>query len=141
MNRQHVIALALAAVGSTAFAQSSELDLQHFGASQPSTVTRAAVRAEVIKARADGENLVPVQADVAGLFQKAPAASTVTRADRRAEVLQARKDGTLERLSLSEVDVSATPVVSTRTREEVRKEAIAATRAGQAARGGVGAGH
>lgn len=139
MNRKHVIALALAAVGSTAFAQSTELDLQHFGASQPSTVTRAAVRAEVIKARANGENLVPAEADVAGLFQKAPAASTVTRADRRAEVLQARQDGTLQRLN--EVDVGATPVASTRSRDEVRKEAIAATRAGQAARGAVGAGH
>lgn len=141
MNRKTLIALALVATGSAAFAQSGELDLQHFGATQPSTTTRAAVRAEVIKARANGENLVPAEADVAGLFQKAPAASTVTRADRRAEVLQARKDGTLDRLSMSEVDVGATPVVSTRTREEVRKEAIAATRSGQAARGGVGAGH
>lgn len=140
MNRKHALALALVLSGSAAFAQSGELDLQHFGATQPSTVTRAAVRAEVIKARANGENLVPNEADVAGLFQKAPAASTVTRADRRAEVLQARKDGTLDRLSRSEVDVGSTPVVSTRSRDEVRKEAVAATRSGQASRG-VGAGH
>ncbi|MBL0729487.1 DUF4148 domain-containing protein [Piscinibacter sp. HJYY11] len=140
MNRKHAIAIVLAAVGTTAFAQSSEIDLQHFGATQPSTTTRAAVRAEVIKARANGETLVPQQADVAGLYQKAPAASTVTRAERRAEVLQAQKDGTLERLSRSEVDVGATPVVSTRSREDVRKEAVAATRSGQASRG-VGAGH
>lgn len=138
MNRQHVIALALAAVGSTAFAQSSELDLQHFGASQPSTVTRAAVRAEVIKARANGETLMPAEADIAGVFQKAPAASTVTRAQRRAEVLQARSEGAFDRPA--DVDVNATPVASTRSREEVRKEAIAATRNGQASRG-VGAGH
>lgn len=137
MNRKHLIALALAAAGSAAFAQ-SEIDLQHFGASQPSTTTRAAVRAEVIKARANGENLVPSEADVAGIFQKAPAASDVTRAQRRAEVLQARKDGTLDRLS--EIDVNTTPFASTRTREEVRKEAVAATRNGQASRS-VQAGH
>lgn len=105
MNRKHAIAIVLAAVGTTAFAQSSEIDLQHFGASQPSTTTRAAVRAEVIKARANGETLVPQEADVAGQFQKTPAASTVTR-----------------------------------SRDEVRKEAVAATRNGQASRG-VGAGH
>jgi hypothetical protein len=138
MNRKHVIALALAAAGSAAFAQSGELDLQHFGASQPSATTRAAVRAEVIKARANGETLVPREADVAGLFQNAPAASSVTRAQRRAEVLQARSEGALERPS--EVDVNAVPVASTRSRDDVRKEAIAATRSGQSARG-VQAGH
>lgn len=135
MNRKHALALALAVVGSTAFAQSGEVDLQHFGATPASTTTRAAVRTEVIKARADGENLVPHEADIAGLFQKAPAASTVTRADRRAEVVQARRDGTLERLS--EVDVGSIPVASTRSRDEVRQEAVAATRN---ARGGVQAG-
>ncbi|MCR5884249.1 DUF4148 domain-containing protein [Rhizobacter sp. J219] len=138
MNRKHALALALAAFGSAAFAQSGELDLQHFGATQPSTTTRAAVRAEVIKARANGENLLPAEADIAGVFQKAPAASTVTRAQRRAEVLQARSEGAFDRPA--EVDVNATPIVSTRSRDEVRKEAIAATRNGQAARG-VGAGH
>lgn len=135
MNRKHALALAFAAFGSAAFAQSGELDLQHFGATQPSTTTRAAVRAEVIKARANGENLVPHEADIAGVFQKAPAASTVTRAQRRAEVLQARSEGAFDRPA--EVDVSATPVASTRTREEVRKEAIAAMRNAR----GVQAGH
>jgi hypothetical protein len=135
MNRKHALALAFAAFGSAAFAQSGELDLQHFGATQPSTTTRAAVRAEVIKARANGENMVPHEADIAGVFQKAPAASTVTRAQRRAEVLQARSEGAFDRPA--EVDVNATPVASTRTREEVRKEAIAAMRNAR----GVQAGH
>jgi hypothetical protein len=138
MNRKHALALALAIAAPAAFAQSGELDLQHFGAPQASTTTRAAVRAEVIKARTDGDNLVPKEADIAGIFQKAPAAGEVTRAQRRAEVLQARQDGTLQRLS--EVEVNATPVVSTRSRDEVRKEAIAATRSGKAANG-VQAGH
>lgn len=139
MNRQHLIAtLALAFAGTAAFAQNSEADLQNFGLSQPSATTRAAVRAEVVKARAEGQPLVQTEADVAGVFQKAPAAGDVTRAQRRAEVLQARKDGSLDRLN--EVDVSTTPVASTRSRDDVRREAIAATRSGQASRG-VQAGH
>lgn len=94
MNTKHLIATAaLALLGSSAaFAQNNDNDLPYITASQPSTLTRAAVRAEV---------------------------------------LQARRDGTLN--SLNEMDTP--PVVSSvRSRDEVRKEAIAATRSGQTAR-------
>ncbi|HEY0821578.1 MAG TPA: DUF4148 domain-containing protein [Rhizobacter sp.] len=137
MNRKHALALALVIAAPASFAQATELELQHFGAPQASTTTRAAVRAEVVKARAQGENLTPHAADIAGVHQKAPAAGEVTRAQRRAEVLQARQDGTLDRRL--EVDVNAAPVVSTRSRDDVRKEAVAATRNGAAR--GVQAGH
>ncbi|MET0334250.1 MAG: DUF4148 domain-containing protein [Rhizobacter sp.] len=137
MNRKHTLtALTFLLATSAAFAQSGELDLQHFGATQPAATSRAAVRAEVLKARADGESLVPKEADIAGVFQKAPANSNVTRAQVRAEVLQAQADGTLVR---PEVNVGAEPfVASTRSRDDVRKEAVAATRSGQSR--GVGAG-
>lgn len=139
MNRKHTLtALTFLVATTTAFAQSGEIDLQHFGAQQSSTASRAEVRNDVLKARASGETLVPPQADVAGLFQKAPAASSVTRAQLRAEVLKARADGTLERPR--ELDVNDTAIASTRSREEVRKEAVAATRSGQASRS-VQAGH
>jgi hypothetical protein len=91
MNRKHTLAVALALVGSAAFAQSNDVDLQNIATLQASTTTRAAVRAEV---------------------------------------LQARRDGTLNRVS----DVDNAPVASARSRDEVRKEAIAATRNGQASR-------
>lgn len=135
MNRKQALtALALVVAGSAAFAQ-TEAELQHFGAPQASTTTRAAVRADVVKARAEGTTVNATEADVAGLYQKAPApkaqASAVTREQRRAEVLQAQADGTLNRPA--EIGVSSDrAVASTRTRDEVRKEAVAATRSGQA---------
>jgi hypothetical protein len=141
MNTKHLIAVAaLALVGSAAFAQ-TEAELQHFGATQPSVTTRAAVRSEVIQARAKGENLVPVEADVAGLFNNKAQASGVTRAEVRTAVLKARADGSLDRLR--ELDAiggsNGSNVASTRSRDEVRAEAIAATRAGKSGR--VQAGH
>lgn len=139
MNRKNALAaLALLVAGTSAFAQ-TELELQHFGASQPSATTRAEVRAEVIKARANGELVSPTEADVAAVVQK-PAVVTAgkTRAEVRAEVLKARADGSLDRRA--ELDFyNDTAVASTRSRDEVRKEAVAATRSGQAAR--VQAGH
>lgn len=131
MNRKQALtALALVVAGSAAFAQ-TEAELQHFGAPQASTTTRAAVRADVVKAGAPNA----AEVDVAGVAQKAPApkaqASAVTREQRRAEVLQAQADGTLNRPA--EIGVfSDRAVASTRTRDEVRKEAVAATRSGQA---------
>lgn len=137
MNRKQALtALALVFAGTAAFAQ-SEAELQFFGTSQPSTTTRAAVRGEVLKARAEGQVLVPAEVDVAKLFPKAQA-SGKTREQVRAEVAKARADGSLARPS--EVDLfNDNAVASTRSRDDVRKEAIAATRAGQAAR--VQAGH
>ena len=139
MNRKQAIAAALLAfTGSAVFAQA---ELQHFGAPQAAaTVTREAVRAEVLRARAAGEPLVPAEADVAGLFPKAAVKGQpgVTRAEVHAEVLKAQADGSLARQR--EIDiVGDNTVVSVRTRAEVRNEAIAATRAAQAAR--VQAGH
>ncbi len=130
MNTKHLIAAAaLSLVASASFAQ-TEAELQHFGASQPSVTTRAAVRSEVIRARANGETLTPAEADVAGLFPKAQATG-VTRAEVRSAVLKARADGSLDRLR--ELDAiggsNSNAVASTRSREEVRAEAIAATRA------------
>jgi hypothetical protein len=117
MNRKHTFtALTFILATSAAFAQSGELELQHFG-NQATTANRAAVRAEVIKARAAGESLVPAEADVAGLFQKVPATGT-TRAQLRAEVLQAQAEGKLIR---PDVNVGVEP-------------AVAATRAPQGAR-------
>ncbi len=146
MNRKQAIAAAVIALaGSAAFAQ-TELELQHFGSSQPAAssvaTTRAAVRGEVLRARAAGETPSPTEADTAALIPKAakaqPQASTRTRAEVRAEVLKAQADGSLARQA--ELDVlSDYPVASVRTREEVRAEAIAATRAAKAAR--VQAGH
>jgi hypothetical protein len=131
MNRKQAIAAALLVLtGSAAFAQ-AEAELQHFGASQPATTTREAVRAEVLRARSTGELLVPAEVDVASLFPKAAAkgqATQLTRADVRAEVLKAQADGSLGRLR--ELDIlNDTAVASVRSREEVRNEAIAATRA------------
>ena len=133
MNRKQAIAAAvLALTGSAVFAQ-AEADLQHFGAPQSaaSTTTRQAVRAEVLRARAAGEAVVPAEADVAGLFPKAAAkgqASNVTRAEVRAEVLKAQADGSLARARELDI-VGEKAVASVRTREEVRNEAIAASRA------------
>jgi len=130
MNHKQAIAAALLVLtGSAAFAQ-AEAELQHFGASQPATTTREAVRADVLRARATGELLTPADA-VAGLVPKAAAkgqTSNLTRAEVRAEVLKAQADGSLGRLR--ELDIlNDTAVASVRSREEVRNEAIAATRA------------
>jgi hypothetical protein len=131
MNRKQAIAAALLAfTGTAVWAQA---DLQHFGAPQQaaSTTTREAVRAEVLRARAAGETLVPAEADVAGLFPKAATkgqASQLTRAEVRAEVLKAQADGSLTRLRELDI-VGERAVASVRTRDEVRNEAIAATRA------------
>ena len=134
MNRKQAIAAAVLALsGAAVFAQSAEADLQYFGASKPtaSTTTREAVRAEVLRARAAGETQLSSEADVAGLFPKAATkgqAGTLTRAEVRAEVLKAQADGSLARARELDI-VGERAVASVRTREEVRNEAIAATRA------------
>ncbi len=92
MNHKQAIAAALLVfTGSAVFAQA---ELQHFGAPQQaaSTTTREAVRAEVLRARAAGEALVPSEADVAGLFPKVtPGAVVRTRAEVRAEAIAATR--------------------------------------------------
>jgi hypothetical protein len=141
MNTKQVLAAAaLALVASASYAQADDVELQHFGANLPSQTTRAAVRNEAIQARARGETMLPEESvyGASRFASKAPA-SGVTRAEVRAAVLQARADGSLDRLRVSEYLGDSNSVASTRTREEVRAEALAATRAGQAAR--VQAGH
>ncbi|MBC7993258.1 MAG: DUF4148 domain-containing protein [Rhizobacter sp.] len=133
MNTKQVITAAvISLIGSAAFAQ-TELELQHFGGSQPAasaTTTRAAVRNEVLRARAAGELVSPTEADVAGLFTKPnkSSASALTRSEVRAEVLKARGDGSLTR-ALDLDAINDRNLASVRTRDEVRNEAIAATRA------------
>jgi Domain of unknown function (DUF4148) len=59
MNTKQVITAAvITLIGSAAFAQ-AEADLQHFGADQKSTVSRAEVRAEAQAAVANGELSTP----------------------------------------------------------------------------------
>jgi len=59
MNTKQVITAAvISLIGSAAFAQ-AEADLQHFGADQKSTVSRAEVRAEAQAAVANGELTTP----------------------------------------------------------------------------------
>ncbi len=57
--KQAIIAAAITLIGSAALAQSSEVDLQHFGAQQKSTVSRAEVRTDVQAALATGELTTP----------------------------------------------------------------------------------
>ena len=106
--KQALTAAVITLIGSAAFAQSSEADLQHFGADQKSTVSRTEVRAEVQAAVANGELSTPsevlawagstqkfVPLNVAAKSVAKPAvvadkagASTLTRADVR---IQARE--------------------------------------------------
>jgi len=127
MNHKHAFAAAVIAFASSAAFADIGDELQHFGAPQPeaSTTTRATA-----KTQASTE---------VGVSSKATKtqASGLTRAEVRAEVLKAQAEGHLTRPS----DLSGfeNPVASVRTREEVRAEAIAATKAGRAA--SVQAGH
>jgi len=92
MNRKQLIAAAaLTLLGSAAFAQ-SEIELQHFGANQPSVVSRSEVRAELQRARAAGE--VPAYSEVVAQSPKA-GANDVQRAQVRGDVLKARANGSL----------------------------------------------
>jgi urease accessory protein UreF len=126
MNTKQVIATAvLALVGSSAaFAQTD--DLQHFGANQASTVTRAAVRAEVLSALATGELATSseVLASATPSRSNAPVTARVTRGQVKAELAGAD-------LTTSS-DVAAAGKTATSpglTREAVRAEARAQARA------------
>lgn len=120
MNRKQVFAAAaLVLAGSAAFAQ-GEIELQHFGANQQSTTTREAVRNEVVRTRASGQTQASAEASK-------PQLKTVgaIRADMHATVKQGFADGSLTRPSEA-YPFAGTDMASTRTREEVRAEAIAA---------------
>jgi hypothetical protein len=153
--KQAITAAVITLMGSAAFAQSGD-DLQHFGANQASNVSRAEVRADVLRAQGSGELATPLElqhfgasqqsttrfarARAPGQTQASAQANAVgaTRAEVRAAVQQGLADGSLMRSSEA-YPFADTNMASTRTREEVRAEAIAATQAGKAAR--VQAGH
>lgn len=125
MNTKQVIATAaLALLGSSAaFAQSD--DLQHFGASQASTVSRAAVRAEVLSALASGE--LTTSSEVLASATPSHAHAPVTARATRGQVKAALAGADLTTSS----DVAAAgkaPAGSTLSREAVRAEARAQAR-------------
>jgi hypothetical protein len=121
-----IAAVAFAFAGSAAMAQEVTVDATVFHA----TKTRAEVRAEVLKARAEG-TLLPVtefEAQVRPVVAAVP--SALTRAEVRAEVLKAHAAGTLQ--FATEFDAQVQPIVvaapSQLTREQVRAEARAVAR-------------
>ena len=84
-----------AMAGNIDFSNSSELDFAMNVATQPSTKTRADVRAEVLQAKrvnVDASN--PSELDFALNAIKPGAPSTVTRAEVRAELAQAQRAAT-----------------------------------------------
>lgn len=137
MNTKQLIAAAvLTLVGSTAALAQTEVELQHFGAAQPSTTTRAAVRAEFLRAQVAGEVQTPNE--VVAVSPAAPNANKLTRAQVRTEFAKARVDSSYAlptEVTMFANDTSG----AVRSREEVRAEARAYTRGSYAAR--VQAGH
>lgn len=119
MNRKHVFAAAVIALASSAAFAQMEVELQHFGATQSeartttraavaavspkaaaakaSGLTRADVRAEVLKAQADGSLARP--ADLA-VLDNYPVASVRTREEVRAEAIAATKTGKAARVQV-----------------------------------------
>lgn len=137
MNTKQLIAAAvLTLVGSTAAFAQTELELQHFGANQPSATTRAAVRAEFLRAQASGEVQTPNEVVVSSLA--APKANSPARAEVRTAFVKPRVDSSYA--LPTEVTMFANDTTGpVRSREEVRAEARAYTRTSHAAR--VQAGH
>ncbi len=126
MNRKQALtAAAIALLGSSAaFAQSSEIDLQYFGQNQASTVSRAAVRAEVLAAQAKGDLAIPGEVLAAAVPARAnsPFATRVTRAQVKAELAGA------DLVTPPEVAAWVAPVGSGLSRDAVRAEARAQAR-------------
>ncbi|HEY0821577.1 MAG TPA: DUF4148 domain-containing protein [Rhizobacter sp.] len=126
MNRKQALtAAAIALFGSSAaFAQNSEIELQHFGANQASTVSRADVRAEVLQAQAAGELTVPGEVVAAGVPARSNglAATRLTRAQVQSELAGA------DLTTPAEVVAWTNPTGSTLSREAVRAEARAQAR-------------
>lgn len=114
MNKQVIIAAAVALMGSaSAFAQ-SEIDLQHFGAQQASTVSRSEVRADVQRAQAAGSLIAKSEVTDAAK----PASSNAGRT--RVAVADAATP--------TEVAMFKAPQASTLSRDAVRAEARAYAR-------------
>ena len=119
--KQTLAAAAIALLGSSAaFAQSSEIDLQHVGANQASTATRAAVRADVVSAQAAGTLATPSEVRAAAI----PAGSNVAVAP-----ISRTRDAMAQLAVPYEVAMqSNVPAASTVSREAVRAEARAHAR-------------
>lgn len=125
MNAKFATALVFAAVVTAPAFATSTVDYGNVVA-KPGTVTRAEVRAEVLRARAAGE------LDITEATPAFPvgAPSGLTRAEVRAEAIRARAAGELDYTEANyPVVAAATP--STLTRAEVRAEFIRARNAGE----------
>jgi hypothetical protein len=117
MNAKQVIAAAaLTVLGSSAAFAQSEIDLQYFG-QQQSAVTRAEVRADVLKAQAAGTLNTPSEV----LAAASPAKSGVSRAQVSSQIAKA------DLTTPAEVTAAAVPQ-SGLSREAVRAEARAYAR-------------
>lgn len=135
--KQAITAAVITLLGSAAFAQ-GEIELQHFGANQTSTVSRAEVRAEVLRAQVSGELTTPLEVRLAAVPTKSLSVlASADRAQVRAEVMAARAD-----LALPSEAAMLVPTAhaSARSRDEVRAEARAHVRS-DAVRSYVTTGH
>lgn len=93
MNAKQIIAsVSLLLAAGAALAEPAELNFPKLSTAQKSEVSRAAVQAEVIRARNAGE-LDLTEVNYPPL---APSSSTLTRAQVKAEVLAARANGELD---------------------------------------------
>lgn len=120
MNAKFATALVFAAVVAAPAFATNTVDYGNI-AFTPGTVTRADVRAEVLRARAAGELDIT---EASPAFPVA-AASGLTRAEVRAEAIRARAAGELDYTEANyPLLAAATP--STLTRAEVRAEFIRA---------------
>jgi hypothetical protein len=133
MNTKSLIAAAaLALVGSAAFAQTNYTEDAMFRANPASTLTRAEVRAEFLRARAADE--LPVSSDVAPVVvAKAPQKGGLTREQVIAQLKKARADGT----DVQPLDFTLAikgDAATGRSRADVHAEAVAFTQSGRAAR-------
>ena len=125
MNAKFAAALVLAAtVAAPAFA-SNAVDYGNI-AFKAGTVTRAEVRAEVLRARAAGELDIT---EASNPFAAA-APSSLTRAEVRTEAIRARAAGELD-VTEANYPVQAAVPASTLSRAEVRAEFIRARAAGE----------
>jgi len=125
MNRKQLVAAAaFALLGTSAFAGGEFDPMTGFGPVGQSTVTRAEVRADTLRARATGDDLV--EYDRGNEFAKVPA-STVTREQVKAEFARARASD--EIVEFDRGNTFAKAPASSLTREQVREETRLALRA------------
>jgi hypothetical protein len=134
--KQAIAAAAIALVGSAAFAQ-SEAELQHFGAQQTSSLSRAVVRADVQQARVAGLLNTPSEVLAANFVPNASGVATASLVQTRAEVIGARANLAVP----TEVAMFAKQPVVNRDRQTVRAEAREYARGQVVKTSGIGAGY